>query len=41
MKRIILAGLCGLGLVAACAFATNVDTSVSTCGHSGYIDIMF
>lgn len=40
MKKIILAGLCGLGLVAACAFATNVDNGVSMCGHGGLIDIM-
>lgn len=40
MKKIILAGLCGLGLVAVCAFVTNVDAGVSTCGHGGYIDIM-
>lgn len=39
MKRFILTGLCGLSLVAACAFASNLDTNVSTCGNGGFINV--
>lgn len=40
MKKIILTGLCGLGLLAVCTISTNFNTGVTTFGNGGYIDIM-
>ena len=36
MKKVLLAGLCGLSLMAACAFTVNADV-VSTAGSGALI----
>lgn len=39
MKKVLLAGLCGLSLMAACVLTATTDSSVSTAGNGGYVHV--
>lgn len=39
MKKVLLAGLCGLSLMAACVFTATTGSSVSTAGHGGHLNV--
>ncbi len=39
MKKVILAGLCGLGLMAACVFSTTTESKPNVAGHGGYVHV--
>lgn len=40
MKKVLLAGLCGLSLMAACVFTVSSNANVSTCsGGHAYVKV--
>lgn len=38
MKKVLIAGLCGISVLAACLFASNTDTNIAVAGSLGSVE---